>query len=95
VVVELHRVSNVEELISTSINGRPITLRLSDFTLASINSNDFTATGRGTVSRLFGHNFDFVHNAYYVVIKVKRPTSGSTVNPAAFIIRLYHTFIFG
>jgi hypothetical protein len=95
VLVELHRVSSFEERIPTFVNGRPVTLIQSDFTLTSINSNDSTALGRTTASKLFFHNFDFVNNAYYVVIKVKRPSTGSTVNPAAFIVRLYQSFSIG
>jgi hypothetical protein len=95
VLVELHRYSSVGELISTSINGQPITLKQYDFTLTSINSNDSTVTARTTVSKLFYHNFDFVNNAYYVLIKVKRPTTGSGTNPTAFVVRLYQSLSIG
>lgn len=92
VTVELHRTSDAEELVSV---GKQRAVPRDDFVIATVNSNDHVETGRATVSQLFSHPFDFVNNAYYVTIKVKRPSSGTPINPAAFIVRLYHSSVIG
>ena len=77
VYVVLYRVSN-------STGGRS--------TIATFNSNGFAGSSTAQHREsLFTHTFNWVSYAYYVEIRLYRSATGSTNNPAAFIVRLVET----
>jgi hypothetical protein len=96
VTVALHKVSltGTAETFVTTVN--PVTGKPQSITdpslVAAFDSNSVTSTTSSTQVQKVGlaHDFDFATNAYYVKIKVKR--TDATINPAAFIIRLYDSF---
>lgn len=96
VTVALHKVGldgTAESTVRTFFD--PVTRRLlTNFDaslLATFDSNTVaSATSSAQVhTASVNHTFDFTENAYYVKIRVKR-SEGSTTNPAAFVVRLYH-----
>jgi hypothetical protein len=60
--------------------------------VATFNSDHFASAAAPLINgALFSHTFDFLKNAYYVEIKLKRPGVGSS--PAALLVRLKYDLI--